>query len=521
MFANLGLFKNLSCPQSESCTRINCPFSHSQNIPPPKQLNLLPQSQNPAKTTPASVIRKAPESAPLVPTKRPAVPSPQKPLPLSQGPPRKLQKVGTSAQPRALPSSARSESDAPVLRVTPAQSLVPVPVRQTMLKTLYDHFVTLYKQVLPTNPTLAAEHALRQEEEVYTQSTKLTYRNAVIQSVAALKRRPAPDNINHPSIGTDGDLTRRAEEKKALESLKLSAELLEPLIHSVSDLKTWGYFVEIPLGPGGDAPSLEGKIAKCERCTQYYVVKPLQETGNCTYHWGKPYTTRVNGERQRTYTCCSRSMDSEGCSQGVHVFYESAPEELHSRHAFSFLPSPFPNRTALDVAALDCEMVYSTGGFRVARVSVVDGSGQEVFDEVIKMDDGVDVIDLNTRFSGISEEKYASASRTLASVREALNALIDTQTILIGHALDNDLKTLRIIHHRCIDTAILFPHRAGLPYRRSLRELVRENLGRLIQTGDATQGHSSIEDASATLDLVRWLVMNGKQTSSKPPNPSS
>lgn len=109
MFANLGLFKNLSCPQSESCTRINCPFSHSQNIPPPKQLNLLPQSQNPAKTTPASVIRKAPESAPLVPAKRPAVPSPQKPLPLSQGPPRKLQKVGTSAQPRALPSSARSE----------------------------------------------------------------------------------------------------------------------------------------------------------------------------------------------------------------------------------------------------------------------------------------------------------------------------------------------------------------------------------------------------------------------------
>lgn len=188
-------------------------------------------------------------------------------------------------------------------------------------------------------------------------------------------------------------------------------------------------------------------------------------------------------------------MDSEGCSQGVHVFYESAPEELHSRHAFSFLPSPFPNRTALDVAALDCEMVYSTGGFRVARVSVVDGSGQEVFDEVIKMDDGVDVMyvalfayhllflklspsrrDLNTRFSGISEEKYASASRTLASVREALNALIDTQTILIGHALDNDLKTLRIIHHRCIDTAILFPHRAGLPYRRSLRELYAPSL---------------------------------------------
>jgi RNA exonuclease 1 len=40
---------------------------------------------------------------------------------------------------------------------------------------------------------------------------------------------------------------------------------------------------------------------------------------------------------------------------------------------------------------LDCEMVYTTGGMRVARVSVVDGSGVEVFDELVRMDDGVEV----------------------------------------------------------------------------------------------------------------------------------
>jgi len=48
--------------------------------------------------------------------------------------------------------------------------------------------------------------------------------------------------------------------------------------------------------------------------------------------------------------------------------------------------------SALDIAALDCEMVYTTGGFRVARVSVVDASGESVFDEFIKMDDGVKVV---------------------------------------------------------------------------------------------------------------------------------
>lgn len=84
----------------------------------------------------------------------------------------------------------------PILRVNAAQSQVAIPVRQvclfhclvkshpinlfgqTMLKTLYDHFVILYKAILPDNPSLASEHALKQEEDVYKVSTKLTYRNA-------------------------------------------------------------------------------------------------------------------------------------------------------------------------------------------------------------------------------------------------------------------------------------------------------------------------------------------------------
>ena len=46
-----------------------------------------------------------------------------------------------------------------------------------MLKTLYEHFVVLYENISRSNPTLAAEHALKQEQEVYERSSKLTYRN--------------------------------------------------------------------------------------------------------------------------------------------------------------------------------------------------------------------------------------------------------------------------------------------------------------------------------------------------------
>lgn len=84
--------------------------------------------------------------------------------------------------------------------------------------------------------------------------------------------------------------------------------------------------------------------------------------------------------------------DGEGCSHGPHVFYESQVEDLHARHPFSLLKPATSGSTALDVAAIDCEMICTTGGSRVARVSVVDGSGKEVFDELVRMDDGVEVM---------------------------------------------------------------------------------------------------------------------------------
>lgn len=108
--------------------------------------------------------------------------------------------------------------------------------------------------------------------------------------------------------------------------------------------------------------------------------------------------TLFEGERLRSYSCCSKPAEEAGCTRGPHVFYESRAEDLHSRHAFSFTRPPVVDvgkdltDTALDVVALDCEMVYTTGGMRVARVSVVDGSGKQVLDELVRMDDDVDVM---------------------------------------------------------------------------------------------------------------------------------
>jgi RNA exonuclease 1 len=182
------------------------------------------------------------------------------------------------------------------------------------------------------------------------------------------------------------------------------------------DLLRWNYIVDIPVewGPGGESPSADGERFTCDRCKKPYAVRPLDHdpgiANACTYHWGKPLYRSIGGEspvasfiipwltslhageRTRTYTCCSRTADglTEGCTRGPHVFYETEPSLLHARHPFSETASA--TSSALDVAALDCEMIYTTGGFHIARVSVVDASGECVFDEFIKTDDGVKVV---------------------------------------------------------------------------------------------------------------------------------
>ncbi|KAI0774244.1 ribonuclease H-like protein [Fomes fomentarius] len=522
MFPTLSLFQTLPCPEKPHCKRPNCLFSHRPDvtqIPVTPILVEVPKPSYAAASTSAPQITAEPTTS--IPAKR-SISSPLRATAPGDGsaarePPRKLQRTGPPQRPVAVPSApTTSSTGVPVLKITPAQSQVALPVRQAMLKTLYDHFVVLYERILTSNPTLASDHALKQEQEVYLKSNKLTYRNAVISSVAALKKRPKPDHASHPSVGTEGELQARAELRKKMDALKLTVSQLEPYVLSEDQMKTWGYVVEIPPGPGGDKPHEEGSVMTCERCTQKFVVKRCEEADQCRFHWGKAFTSRVDGERRRLYTCCSRTADEEGCATGPHVFYEKDPGDLHRRHAFTHSRPPQPaGDTALDIVALDCEMIYTTGGMRVARVSVINSSGKEVLDELVRMDEGVEVIDFNTRFSGITPEKYASAVLPLVSVRQSLDELINSQTIIIGHALENDLKTMRMIHHRCVDTAILFPHPGGPPYRRALRTLTKEHLGKTIQSAGAA-GHSSIEDSVATLDLVRWHVINGPKPKPKP-----
>ena len=46
----------------------------------------------------------------------------------------------------------------------------------------------------------------------------------------------------------------------------------------------------------------------------------------------------------------------------------------------------------------------------------------------------------------------------LADAQQHVLQHVGSDTFLVGHALDNDLRVLKLIHLRNLDTGIMFPH---------------------------------------------------------------
>lgn len=296
-------------------------------------------------------------------------------------------------------------------------------------------------------------------------------------------------------------------------------------------------------------------VHKCSRCRSDFVYDlnsnvPMSvlstSSDPCVWHPGKRMPMRCGGadvvagdggnrqqpKKQRyesRYTCCQRSglLDARnGCTvsrlhvwNGLRAGRRNGPlGGFVETKSFGLVPADDGDYGLL---ALDSEMVYTENGLELARISVVACNGGLRYERLVRP--LLPVIDYNTPFSGITAELLMNNDGvavvggrsvpvvTLRDVQLDLLRIISSRTILVGHAIHNDLRMLKMVHRRVVDTSLLFELYPGDPFRPSLKALVLSYLQRDIQMAGA--GHDSVCDARSALDLLRHFLMTGLRAS--------
>ncbi|CAI7643218.1 unnamed protein product [Penicillium crustosum] len=581
MFTSLGLFGAIPCPQGDGCTLLKCIFSHDNKSvpaetrnsritssgddgPPSKRVKVentqLLGSPIPSHSLKESSLEMGRHSSESVTPKRSqntqntsCAPEISRPT-SSHDPPKPS---GNEPAKRTNTTSAGSSSQLPP-RKAPKETLNPrmlphAPAthgsRTTILQKLHSAMTALNEKLrkdkndsnrcFVLTPDELITMAL-DEEEKFARDSPSVYGNVIRLRIVKVTK-----------MGTDEWAKEPREIPRAINTGLTPAEeiaVVSQLVTPVTGLEEHGYVTKQPTD--ADVETAKRGVdeskgwEKCDRCGQRFQVFPgrredgtLASGGHCDYHPGRPVypqrkkTDHVTGPSQPYFPCCSEALGaSTGCTKAnTHVFKVSEAKRLASILQFKTTPSQ-PGKGPLEPVSIDCEMGYTTFGLELIRLTAVSWpTGRDLLDVLVRPMG--EVLDLNTRFSGVTPQHYASASlygtpvpsinapsadekkttnpplqlvQSPAEARDLLLKLLQPETPLIGHAIDNDLNACRIIHPTIIDTVLLYPHPKGLPIRISLKALVQRHLGRDIQVGD--HGHDSKEDSIATGDLVRVKV---------------
>ncbi|KAJ8381151.1 hypothetical protein SKAU_G00019290 [Synaphobranchus kaupii] len=322
---------------------------------------------------------------------------------------------------------------------------VPHDIRQRYVNLFVEEF-------LKTSFTVqdAFEKALAEEKMVYDRSiNKLKYLSVAVNSLKKLK------NQNVPSVKASTEATVQGSRGKiCLTPVGLHAngvatlyEQLKEHVLSEVALKENGYPLHNHEKPG--SAILYGEVKKgstdpmkriCCRCGATFSVNQSGRhvrKEECNYHYGKVIENKVPGGMETRYSCCEGAIGTPGCQ----VFKLHVHDGVRLDGFVKSLPKSLPEKGCPGVFALDCEMCYTTQGLELARVTVVNTGLQVIYDTFVKPDN--EVIDYNTRFSGVSEEDLKGSSSSIHNVQEVLQSFISEDTILIGHSLEKDICALK------------------------------------------------------------------------------
>lgn len=342
-------------------------------------------------------------------------------------------------------------------------------------KAIIEHMVAVIRKTQPQikTPILIA---IEEEYNIASKSTSFTYKQSTRNRLHEISK---------------GNLLK-ASFNKPISEIEYYKHLQEYVI-PISKLEKFGYIVR---PPNRQEPSPK---RVCKRCNNPFLMSQQLEPIECHYHSGKP---KMGDLKTKYYECCGTILGGDPCCQSIHhVFHWETAEEMEYAIPFKNTKDIFPvNNESFKALGIDCEMGYTTKGFELLRISAIDFfSGEEVLDLMVRPYGTV--VDLNTRWSGVSS--IGDDALSFTELITLLGSIMDQNTILVGHGLENDLRSMRLIHERIVDTAILFPpHKATPTFRFSLKHLAFKYLSRDIQSGE----HDSNEDSLAAIDITKYFI---------------
>lgn len=519
------------------------------------------------KSTPASANRTI--SPP--PTKRPSTGTPAS-RPSNESDISKTDARQKAPQPKKSEKAIKVESLNPrLLKHSPASHELRLKLLKLLHAELKRLNEELKKDMGATDSNLILSdqaiitRSLNEEETVATEKASV-YANVMKNRVMTFKRKKVAewkeDRVKEVSQTSKkrsyNDIDGPPVEIKTGLTSKQEVQLLHHLYTPISDLANHGYIPTVPSDEAVQAAKEGLEAAKgwevCDRCQQRFQVFPgrresdgaLTSGGPCKFHWGRMYFPDRNpGETLRLpkrYKCCNQEIgESSGCiTHPDHVFKASDPKRLAI--IMNFAHTPENKGIANDRAVcFDCEMGYTTHGMELIRLTATHWPSGDLLIDILVKPFG-EILDLNSRFSGVlpedlmngpiwrpgdalipepRDEKAPSKDGEVPVItklkvvsspkiaRDLLFSQISPSTPLIGHGLENDLNAMRVVHPTIIDTILLFPHKAGLPYRHGLRMLMDRHLNKKIQqeTGPKMLGHDSAEDARAAGELVHFKLL--------------
>ncbi|KAG9965959.1 hypothetical protein KCU61_g1316, partial [Aureobasidium melanogenum] len=216
----------------------------------------------------------------------------------------------------------------------------------------------------------------------------------------------------------------------------------------------------------------------------------------------------------------------KGCSvarNGMHTF--GGISHLTSLYGdFEHPPAVYPSSLVSKhrAIALDCEMAGGRIGdglvHQVIQLTAIDYfSGEVLISALVKPT--LDIQQWRTNIHGVSHSMMSkavnngTALKDVFHARELLFSFMNRNTILVGHALHNDLNVLKIAHDRCVDSEILAKaaiDRASHNNGVGLKKLCDTLLGLSVQR---TTFHSCLEDTFAAREAVIYMVSHPEELS--------